>query len=74
MHYQIKLTQLQDVMNSKKLTDDLNLLDCSRPCTGSASILLASEEMAKKNTDMPNLDNWYWSKNNFCRIYKKYII
>ena len=44
---------IQDVMNSKKLTDDLNLLDCSRPCTGSASILLASEEMAKKNTDMP---------------------
>lgn len=40
-------------MNSKKLTDDLRLLDCSRPCTGSASILLASEEMTKKLTDMP---------------------
>ena len=40
-------------MNSRKLTDDLRLLDCSRPCTGSASILLASEEMAKKITDMP---------------------
>ena len=44
---------IQDVMNSKKLTDDLKLLDCSRPCTGSASIILASEKMIKKNTDIP---------------------
>ena len=44
---------IQDVVNSKKLTDDLRLLDCSRPCTGSASILLASEKIAKKNTDVP---------------------
>ena len=44
---------IQDVMNSKKLTDDLKLLDCSRPCTGSASILLASQEIAKKNTEIP---------------------
>jgi len=48
-----KTFTIQDVMNSKKITDDLRLLDCSRPCTGSASILLASEEMAKKITDMP---------------------
>ncbi len=48
-----KTFTIQDVMNSKKLTDDLRLLDCSRPCTGSASILLASEEKAKKITDMP---------------------
>ena len=44
---------IQDVMNSKKLTDDLNLLNCSRPCTGSATILLASQEIAKKNTEIP---------------------
>ena len=44
-----KTFTIQDVMNSKKLTDDLKLLDCSRPCTGSASILLASQEIAKKN-------------------------
>ncbi|MBL7001529.1 MAG: thiolase family protein [Nitrosopumilus sp.] len=44
---------IQDVMNSKKLTDDLKVLDCSRPCTGSASIILTSEEMTKKNTDNP---------------------
>ncbi|HJJ21410.1 MAG: thiolase family protein [Crenarchaeota archaeon] len=48
-----KTYTVDDVMNSKKLTDDLRLLDCSRPCTGSASILLASEEMTKKLTDMP---------------------
>ena len=46
-----KTFTIQDVINSKKLTDDLRMLDCSRPCTGSASILLASEKMAKKITD-----------------------
>jgi acetyl-CoA C-acetyltransferase len=44
---------IQDVMNSKKLTDDIRLLDCSRPCTGSASVILASEEIVRKNTDSP---------------------
>ncbi len=48
-----KTYSVQDVINSKKLTEDLRLLDCSQPCTGSASILLASEKIAKKNTDMP---------------------
>lgn len=48
-----KTYSLEDVINSKKLTDDLRLLDCSRPCTGGASILLASEEMCKKFTDSP---------------------
>jgi len=48
-----KTYSIQDVINSKRLTDDLRLLDCSRPCTGSASIILASEEMIKKITDMP---------------------
>ena len=48
-----KTYTVEDVMNSKKLTDDLRLLNCSRPCTGSASILLASKEIAEKYTDMP---------------------
>jgi len=48
-----KTFTIRDVINSKKLTDDLRLLDCSRPCTGSASVLLASEEMTKKITDIP---------------------
>jgi|TARA_B100000959_G_C14932147_1_gene604154 acetyl-CoA C-acetyltransferase len=48
-----KTYTVDEVMNSKKLTDDLRLLNCSRPCTGSASILLASEEIIKKYTDSP---------------------
>ena len=48
-----KTYTVEDIMNSKKLTDDLRLLDCSRPCTGSASILLASEEIVKKYTNSP---------------------
>jgi acetyl-CoA C-acetyltransferase len=48
-----KTYTVEDVMNSKKLTDDLKLLDCSRPCTGSASILLASEKIMKKYNDSP---------------------
>ncbi|MCV0400630.1 MAG: thiolase family protein [Nitrosopumilus sp.] len=48
-----KTYTVDDVMNSKKLTEDLRLLDCSRPCTGSASIIMASEEKAKQLTDEP---------------------
>jgi acetyl-CoA C-acetyltransferase len=48
-----KTYSLDDVINSKKLTDDLRLHDCSRPCTGGASILLASENACKKFTDTP---------------------
>jgi acetyl-CoA C-acetyltransferase len=48
-----KTYSVEDVINSKKLTDDLRLLDCSRPCTGGASILLASEDTCKKFTDNP---------------------
>ncbi|MBM2820002.1 MAG: acetyl-/propanoyl CoA C-acetyltransferase, partial [Nitrosarchaeum sp.] len=48
-----KAYSLNDVLNSKKLTDDLRLLNCSRPCTGGASILLASEDFYSKFTDDP---------------------
>lgn len=44
---------ISDVQNSKRLTDDLRLLDCSRPCTGGASILLASEDIVQNITDDP---------------------
>ena len=40
-------------MNSKNVTDDLRILDCSYSCSGSSSILLTSEENAKKFTDEP---------------------
>ncbi|MBA4438057.1 MAG: thiolase family protein [Marine Group I thaumarchaeote] len=48
-----KTYSVEDVINSKKLTEDLRLLDCSRPCSGGASIVLASEEISKKITDTP---------------------
>lgn len=44
---------LKDIRASERLTDDLRLLDCSRPCTGGASILLASEQKSKQITDAP---------------------
>ena len=44
---------ISEVMNSKQITDDLRILDCSRSCSGSSSILLASEEKAKKISEQP---------------------
>jgi len=44
---------LEEVMSSKNLTDNIRLLDCSMPCNGSASILLASEEVIRNFTDEP---------------------
>ncbi len=44
---------IDEIMQSKNLTEDIRLLDCSLPCSGSAAILLASEEIAKKITDCP---------------------
>jgi len=44
---------VDEVMQSKNLTEEIRLLDCSLPCSGSAAILLASEETAKKYTDCP---------------------
>jgi len=44
---------ISEVMNSKQITEDLRILDCSRSCSGSSSILLASEEKAKTFSDQP---------------------
>lgn len=44
---------VDEIMQSKNLTDNLRLLDCSLPCNGSAAVLLASEKIAKKITDTP---------------------
>lgn len=48
-----KTYTVKDVVNSKKITEDLRLLDCSQSCTGSASIVLASEKIAKNITEIP---------------------
>ena len=44
---------INDVINSRYITGDLRVLDCSRPCTGGASIILASERAYHKYTDTP---------------------
>lgn len=51
--YSTKEFTMQEIIQSKRLTEDLRLLDCSRSCTGSAAILLASEKIVKKYTDTP---------------------
>ena len=44
---------VEEVMQSKNITDDVRILDCSFPCNGAAAVLLASEEYVKKLTDRP---------------------
>ena len=44
---------ISEIMNSKQITEDLRILDCSRSCSGSSSIILASEEKAKKISECP---------------------
>jgi len=44
---------IKDVLSSRRLTEDLRLLECSSPSTGGAAVLLASEEKARKITDAP---------------------
>jgi len=51
--YSDKSYSIEEIMQSKKITEDLRVLDCSRPCTGSAAILLVSEDFAKKYSDNP---------------------
>ena len=51
--YSHKPYTISEIMNSKTITDDLRLLDCSYPCSGGSSILLASEDILKEFTDTP---------------------
>ena len=51
--YSNEARTISEVMNSKQITDDLRILDCSRSCSGSSSILLASEEKAKILSEQP---------------------
>lgn len=44
---------LEDVMQSRNLTENVRLLDCSMPCNGAASVLIASEDAVRKFTDNP---------------------
>lgn len=44
---------VRDVLESREITEDLRLLDCSRSCSGSAAVLLADGEMCRSITDRP---------------------
>lgn len=48
-----KSFSIEDVMNSKNLTENIRLLDCSMPCDGSAALLVCTEEKARTFTDTP---------------------
>jgi len=51
--YSKKAYSINEIMESKRITEDLRILDCSRSCTGASAILLASEDVARKFTDEP---------------------
>ncbi len=51
-HFQKPVT-LADVMNSKPIVTPLKLFDCSAKTDGSAGVILASEDLARKYTDSP---------------------
>ena len=44
---------IDDVLYSKPIVDPIKLLDCSMLCSGSAAVLLLSEEKIKEVTDNP---------------------
>jgi len=44
---------VEDVMNSRKISDPLKLLDCSPISDGAAAVIIASEEMAGKARTKP---------------------
>lgn len=48
-----KMFSVREIIESKQITQDLRLLDCSRSCTGSASVVLASEEKMKSMSSEP---------------------
>jgi len=48
-----KIYSITEIMNSKKITDELRIFDCSYPCSGSSAILLTSENVTKKYSENP---------------------
>jgi acetyl-CoA C-acetyltransferase len=50
--YQKKIT-VNEVMNSRRITEPLKLLDCSSLCTGASAVLLLSKTMASERVENP---------------------
>ena len=51
--YSNKVYSIEELMNSRILTEDLRVSDCSRPCSGASAVLLASEKIAPKVSETP---------------------
>ncbi len=51
--YNKKTYTINEIINSKKITDDLNILHCSKLCTGCSAILVMSENYAKQFSETP---------------------
>jgi len=51
--YSKKTYTVEEIMKSKRVTEDLRVLDCSRSCTGASAILLAAEDVAPKFNQDP---------------------
>src|SRR5574338_922574 len=51
--YFTKDYSIDEITQSKHLTENVRLLDCSMPCNGSSSILLASDKIIQKYTKNP---------------------
>lgn len=51
--YSNKVYSIDELMNSKILTEDLKVSDCSRPCSGASAVLLSSEKIASKYSESP---------------------
>jgi len=40
-----RVCTISDILNSRQITSDLRLLDCSRPCTGASAVLITAESV-----------------------------
>ncbi|HEY6536542.1 MAG TPA: thiolase family protein [Candidatus Nitrosocosmicus sp.] len=44
-----KIYNFKDILESKKIVDPLKILDCCYPCEGASSLLMVSENLAKRS-------------------------
>ena len=51
--YTNKAYSIDELMNSRILTEDLKVSDCSKPCSGASAVLLAAEDTATKISETP---------------------
>ena len=51
--YSNKVFSIDELMNSRVLTEDLRVSDCSRACSGASAVLVVSEQITKRFTDTP---------------------